>query len=132
LAVELSIINKTKYRFPSAPFKRALLIGQKFLKLAEGELSLAVISQVEIKRINQLYRGQAEPATVLSFDYGEIVLCPSYIKKKFGVSGPALRDKMVVLFIHGLVHLGGWDHQNDARAKAMSAMEEKILKSYYA
>lgn len=97
--------------------------------LKEKTISLAVISKNEMREINSAYRGADEPTDVLAFDYGEILLCPAHIKKKYGlISKHACQMKMQELFVHGLVHIGGFDHATKKEEVKMKEVEEKILK----
>lgn len=110
-------------------------IGSKILKEENvGEkvdLSVVIVSRTKIKELNRIYRGKNKPTDVLSFDYsdklqglpknlGEIVICPSEIKidRETGLAK---------IFIHGLLHLLGYDHENQKEAKIMQLKEEKYL-----
>ncbi len=89
-------------------------------------LSLAFISKEEIKKLNKKFRGKNKPTDVLSFelsekDYlGEIIICPEIVKEK--------KEDMRQVFIHGILHLLGYDHEkSEKEAQKMEAKEKKYL-----
>ena len=97
------------------------------------ELSLIMIDKTEARRLNSVYRGRFVPANVLSFsagrkkDLGDIFVCPAVAEqeaKRERISAPA---KLKHLFVHGLLHLLGYDHKAIKDEKAMIALEQKIL-----
>lgn len=124
----LSIINRTDYKIKSEIFREILTKAKKFLKLTSfDELSVAIISPKEMQNINRLYRGKDEPTDVLSFDYGEILLCPEYMMIKYQLNKKSVQQKMRELFVHGLCHITGFDHYNKINEAKMKKVEQKIL-----
>lgn len=102
--------------------------AQRFLKLDSfDELSVAIISQKEIREINRVYRGKDEPTDVLSFNYGEILLCPEYMIIKYQLNKKSVQLKIQELFAHGLCHITGFDHYNKINEAKMKKVEQKIL-----
>lgn len=126
--IVLSIINKTDYKIKLRVFREILTKAKKFLKLASfDELSVAIISQEEIQNINRVYRGKDEPTDVLSFDYGEILLCPDYMIIKYQLNKKSVQSTMRELFVHGLCHITGFNHHNKINETNMKKVEQKIL-----
>lgn len=126
--IVLLITNRTDYRIKSEIFKKIFFKAKKFLKLTNfDELSAAIISQKEIQNINRVYRGKDEPTDVLSFDYGEILLCPEYMMIKYQLNKKSVQSKMRELFVHGLCHITGFDHYNKINEAKMKKIEQKIL-----
>jgi probable rRNA maturation factor len=126
--IGLSIINKTDCQVKKNDFKKVLVRAQKVLKLNNiDELSVAVVSQMEMQKINDIYRGEKKPTDVLSFDYGEILLCPAYSIKKYKLNKKSVQEKMIELFAHGLAHIAGLNHHNRKEEKKMGGVEQKIL-----
>lgn len=123
------ITNRTGYEINQTDIKKLLYRAQKIISLPDGGISLAVISKNEMREINRAHRGIDEPTDVLAFDYGEILLCPAHIKKKYGlISKRDVQMKMQELFAHGVVHIGGFDHRTKKSEAEMRKIEEKILK----
>ena len=98
------------------------------------QVSVAIVGKPEISELNRIYRGKNGPTDVLSFandnfpekllglskNLGEIVICPAEVR----LSGEA---GLVRIFIHGLLHLLGHDHDNPKEARIMRAKEQKYL-----
>lgn len=80
------------------------------------DLSVAWVSSVAIHKINLTYRHKDKPTNILSFPLGpkegEILLCRELMEDK----------EALPLFIHGLVHLKGYDH-----GSRMEQEEKKVI-----
>jgi len=104
-------------RLPFANMKEKIL-GTKY------ELSLTFIGPKEIHRLNKLYRKVNKPTDILSFpiskNAGEIFICPTVTKKEAVKFERDYKNFLAFLFIHGCVHLLGYDH-----GPRMEKMEEK-------
>lgn len=109
--------------------KKAIL-GRKY------ELSLVFVTPKKIQNLNKIYRGLNKPTDILSFPLsktsGEIFICQSEAKKemvKFGLptgqAGRSYGNFLVFLFIHGLVHLKGYNH-----GPKMEKIEEKFRRKF--
>ncbi|HCA67538.1 MAG TPA: rRNA maturation RNase YbeY [Candidatus Jacksonbacteria bacterium] len=128
--MSLSLHNRMKFQCSRMIFEVLLRKTRKVLKLKEETISLAIINEREMRNINRQYQGVDASTDVLSFDYGEILLCPAHIKKKYCLkSAREIKEKMRELFVHGLVHIAGFDHKTRKDEEKMSKVEEKILAS---
>lgn len=78
------------------------------------DLSVAIVSKEKIRKLNKQYRGKDEPTDILSFPLdpssGEIYINIDMTKKKAGEFGRTYENYLAFLFIHGLVHLKGYEH----------------------
>ena len=101
-------------------------------------VSIALVGPRDGRRLNRQYRGKDYATNVLSFPYedapgghspllGELVLCPAVVKREASEQGKALRDHYAHLTIHGVLHLLGYDHENDADAERMEKLERRLL-----
>ena len=106
-----------------------------YLRKKNSYAEINVVTSLQMKKLNLLYRGQDKTTNVLSFSYpswfpqvskglpkllGEVYLDPKFIKKR--------GEDIDRLLVHGLLHLLGLDHERyDDRIK-MERMEKKILK----
>lgn len=100
------------------------------------ELSIVLVGPTRMQRLNQEYRGKAQPTNVLSFSYdalhGEIVLCPAVIKPQAKAKQVSFSEELLYLLGHGLLHLKGMDHEQSARAALrMEAVEDKLMQVCY-
>ena len=99
-----------------------------------GELSLAFINDAEIQTLNCDYRGKDTPTNVLSFPdngpaplLGDIVLAFETIQREAAEKSVSLHHHLSHLIIHGFLHLQGYDHETEAEAIQMEALEIKAL-----
>ena len=105
------------------------------------EIGIVLSSDAEVRRLNQAYRRKDRPTNVLSFpiaDFernsleqscllGEVVLALETILREADEAGIPPRDHLSHLIVHGILHLFGLDHQTEAEAERMEAMESNIL-----
>ncbi|MBI2123935.1 MAG: rRNA maturation RNase YbeY [Candidatus Wildermuthbacteria bacterium] len=92
------------------------------------DLSLVFLKPPKMQELNRVYRGKDKPTNVLSFQeeelgLGELVLCPAVIRKDAKKYGITFKAEFIRIFIHGLLHLAGYDHEKDADFKEMSRKE---------
>lgn len=95
---------------------------------AIGDFGLIFVSSKRIAELNKKYRGKNGPTNVLSFDSGDVVICPSVVKKQAEKLGFTQKKWMTQLIVHGILHLAGYEHKSIIGRKAMEKMEDKVLK----
>ena len=127
-------------RYPGRAFKKIaqailVLVGQ-----AEAELSLALIGNAEMQKLNGKYRGKDYPTDVLSFPIdetlpaahralGDVVISVQMARQQAKERGRTTDEAMVTLLIHGIVHLLGYDHERSAQdARVMKRLENKVYR----
>ena len=99
----------------------------------------------EVQRLNSEFRGKDKPTNVLSFaniddedflsdlnfeeevELGDIIMAIETVQFEAEQKGILLKDHFAHLLIHGLLHLFGYDHQNDEESDEMESFEIKIL-----
>jgi len=88
----------------------------------EKEMELIVTDNETIALLNETHRDKAAPTDVLSFPMestfpgmplGSIVISADLVKEKAAELGHSESDELTLLFIHGLLHLLGYDHESD-------------------
>ena len=92
------------------------------------------VGEAEAQTLNRDYRGKDYATNVLSFPYesepvvmGDLVICPSVVAKEAAEQNKPLDAHYAHLTVHGILHLQGWDHDNDEDAQAMEDEEREIL-----
>lgn len=120
-----TLIQKTKGKLPRLPFVR---IKEKALG-EQYELALIFVGDKTSRKLNETYREKTYTPNVLSFPLsetaGEIYINPNVARKqapKFGVKTDVFIGH---LFIHGLMHLKGYDHSSK-----MGRAEAKLRKEF--
>ena len=95
------------------------------------ELSIALVGQERIKKLNKKYRGKNRATDVLSFSYdgsGDIVICLGEVKKNARRFGTTFEKELSKVLIHGILHLLDYDHEkNEKEAEKMRKKEEYYL-----
>lgn len=115
-------------------------LAEARLQPLEGaELSLLLTDDKRIRAVNREWRGFDKPTNVLSFPavppervasspvLGDIVLALETLTREAEAEGKNLGDHLSHLVIHGLLHLLGEDHETEAEAQRMEAMETAAL-----
>jgi len=115
------------------------MIGSALTKLpptenhAPMELSLRLTDDTEIQQLNKDFRQKDYATNVLSFPDGEngylgdIAISYDRVVEESHHNGKDFNDHFVHLFIHGCLHLMGYDHETEEDALQMEALEVKIL-----
>lgn len=112
----------------------------------DAEVSVTFVDNDEMARLNRDYRGKEGPTDVLSFEcdnlddvfaaarsegepyeLGDIVIAPDVAAAQSNDYGTTIVEEFELLLVHGVLHLCGWDHIEDAEAEAMEAREREIL-----
>ncbi|MDR1996652.1 rRNA maturation RNase YbeY [Azonexus sp.] len=99
-----------------------------------GEIAIRLVDVDEGQVLNRDYRGKDYATNVLSFPYddepvvrGDLVICPAVVAREAAEQNKPLAAHYAHLTVHGMLHLQGWDHDNDADAQAMEDKEKEIL-----
>ncbi len=101
-------------------------------------ISVRFVSSDEMTGLNSTYRGKSGPTNVLSFPadgfdemdrqlMGDIAICTDVVINEANDQGKALEAHMAHMLIHGVLHLAGYDHINDADAVEMERLETDLL-----
>ena len=156
----LEIHNFTQNQIDEKFFQQVADVVLKVVNIKDKvEISLAIVGDGRIRKLNKMYRGKNRVTDVLSFGdksvmlylnkafprmkkgedaefievpdgikrLGEIVICYPRAKKQAKRLNHSLEKELTVLLVHGILHLLGYDHEQDEDAEKMKTMEEKIL-----
>jgi probable rRNA maturation factor len=102
-----------------------------------GAVSVRIMGEAEMRDLNSRYRGRDKATNVLSFPadaaaagprlLGDLALCAPVVEREAAEQGKAIADHYAHLVVHGILHLAGFDHENDADAAVMEAKEIAVL-----
>jgi probable rRNA maturation factor len=121
------------------PLERFLSRVKRELGLVRAVISICLVSDAEIAKMNQAFRKKKGPTDVLSFPteartrpmrirrhragrksrstttefLGDIAISPEAARRNATLLGRSLLDEMRVLILHGVLHLLGYDHETD-------------------
>jgi probable rRNA maturation factor len=127
----------------------------------ETEVSLLFVDEVAMSSLHEQFLGLSGPTDVLSFPIedepgpvgrspdlggtgpgstaeegalmllGDVVICPTVAARNADEHGVSFDDEVALLVVHGLLHLLGMDHEVDAEAERMEALEQELLNRFY-
>jgi len=136
-----------------AVIQRRAMKMLEHLDLQGVELSLALVNDAAIHELNKTYRNKDKPTDVLSFPLherpagwkpkgakgteigagfpfdgpiGDVILSIDTARRQADAAGRPLVDELTMLLAHGLLHLLGYDHRNDAEDREMTARTREL------
>ena len=112
-----------------------------------AELSVVLVDEETMSAYHQKYMGEPGPTDVLSFPMdelrppnddeeppagllGDIVLCPAVTARQAGEHGRTPEAEAEYLLVHGILHLLGYDHADDAERTEMFGLKDRILAAW--
>jgi probable rRNA maturation factor len=145
------IVNRQRAeRLARPPLESFLRRVKSELGLQEAGLTVCLVSDTEIARMNEKFRKKMGPTDVLSFpavvrrrpvrllrdssrakagEYlGDIAISPSTARRYAKKNGRTLSSELQVLILHGVLHLLGYDHETDHGQ--MDKIEQKLRKRF--
>ena len=133
----------TRNRLRRHPVRMSVLarLAQQILDLVgehEVELSLEIIGNGRMRRLNREFRGKDRPTDVLAFPLreslgprssllGDVVIALPTAAKQARALGHSLDEELVCLLTHGILHLLGYDHECGEREARRMRRKEKIV-----
>lgn len=119
--------------------KKALLV-LKELGLENGELSLVLVDDSEMERLNLQFLGRPGPTNVIAFSQlegegppgaplllGDVVISLDTCRREAKEAGMGFCERFLELLVHGILHLLGHEHEGDEQRAALMAREEQRL-----
>jgi len=131
--------QQKKVRVAIAPLDKFLKRVKSETRVGNAELTVCLVSDAQIARMNRKFRKKRGPTDVLSFPVdpglrptaasgrkllGDIAIAPGVARRYAVKNGRALRDELKVLILHGVLHLQGYDHETDRGE--MNRIEKKL------
>lgn len=118
----------------------------KALDYADFDLGILLATPEVIHEYNRTYRDKDKATDILSFPFhdlkagdrikastedeknlGDIIMCPQYIHDDLERWDMSFQDRIDVLLVHGICHLLGYDHIEDADYEVMKVKEAELL-----
>ncbi|AJI55130.1 putative rRNA maturation factor YbeY [Francisella philomiragia] len=142
-SLNLNVINDDEHPIPNQDLleKCFALVANKH-NISQAEVNVSIVSNQEIQQINEQFRHKDKPTNIISFEFekpeglpediaanfwGDIVIAPEVLKKEAKEQNKNLDDHWQHIFIHGLLHLLGYDHIDDIEAEEMENLEIELL-----
>jgi len=111
-------------------------------RIREADLAIRIVGTKEGRALNHHYRGKDYATNVLSFPaelpeglppgvkmplLGDLVICAPVVAREAKEQKKALAAHYAHLTVHGVLHLLGWDHEDEKEAVCMEQLEREIL-----
>ena len=142
--MSVNLITRDEY-----PLSENLIVNldQFFISILSSEsiedsnINLSFISSEEMQELNKEFRGIDKDTNVLSFEnqdisrehtkvLGDIAICYPYVVNEAIVSEKDLDSHISHMFIHGILHILGYDHENESEADNMESKEIEFLSKF--
>ena len=106
--------------------------------IENAELTIRIVDKAEGAQLNEKWRNAQGPTNVLSFLYsdlnettksiqGDIVICAPLILREAAEQKKSIDAHWAHIIVHGILHLLGYDHDNENDANEMESLETSIL-----
>ncbi|SFW98686.1 rRNA maturation RNase YbeY [Marinospirillum alkaliphilum] len=108
----------------------------------QAEVTIRIVDDAESRQLNHDYRGKDKPTNVLSFPFespidlppeaelsllGDLVICLPQVLREATEQGKPPLHHWAHLVIHGMLHLQGFDHEQEHQAEVMERLEVALL-----
>jgi len=110
-------------------------------------VAFVLIDEQQMAELNKAHMGKEGPTDVLSFpietatpgspptrapggppiELGDVFISPSIVRRNAERQGVPFDDELALMVVHGLLHLLGWDHEDEADAVRMEGRERELL-----
>tara|TARA_B100000965_G_scaffold270879_1_gene229124 strand:+ start:160 stop:609 length:450 start_codon:yes stop_codon:yes gene_type:complete len=139
--VSLTILNHKSFEVDKALSEKLinafnLICNEESLE--KCSINLKLVDNEEITELNRIYRNKNKPTNVLSFtnedisksrtnELGDIAISFEFVEQESKEQNKKFNDHVIHMFIHGIYHILGFDHENDSMADAMEKKEILLL-----
>ena len=134
--MEVLVTNRQKkIRLNLARVRKVAREALKSLECLDKELSVALVDDEQMRELNRRYRGRDRPTDVLAFPMdsadgpllGDVVISVDTALVQAKLASQALEEEVMVLLLHGILHLLGYDHTGSKlEARRMAAAQAKL------
>ena len=116
------------------PSRQRMRVWAKAALLNDAQVTLRLVGTREGRKLNRDFRGKDYATNVLTFAYsdiaplsGDIVLCAPVVALEARRQRKPLEAHYAHLVVHGMLHLQGFDHENNHDAGVMEGLEAEIV-----
>lgn len=139
--MKINIVNSQKIIAPdSNQIKRTSGAVLNMFNEQNAELSVYIVDDAEIRKLNYHYRGVDKPTDVLAFSMregqalkgtegilGDVVISAETALRQARHFGKKAKDEMNLYLLHGILHLVGYDDRSVRARKKMQKMQRELL-----
>lgn len=137
--MQIQFIDSDNWDIDQSKFIKYIDRLSKEVQPVEGFLNVVFVDDEYIHILNKRYRNKDKPTDVLSFSYlgqndnfdpdliGEIYISVPTAKRQAKDVNWPLSNELNKLFVHGFLHIFGYDHETDEEYIVMKAVEDRVL-----
>jgi probable rRNA maturation factor len=131
--MEIKYLNQKEFKIDVKPFSAYIRKLGQAVEVMDGLLNVVFVNDKYIRALNKAYRGKDKPTDVLSFSYGpdeligEVYVSVETAGRQAKDYKHPLSDELIRLIVHGILHIHGYDHEEDEDYKEMLAVEKGVL-----
>jgi probable rRNA maturation factor len=124
--------QQNEVRLPVRPLlrqlKAALAVLPRPLPGHVTEVSFVLVDRATMARVHADFLGDPTETDVITFPYGEIVVCPAVAREQAPRHGLNVEEETLLYALHGLLHLTGYDDTTPQEARKMARAQGGLLK----
>ena len=140
--MEVLIDNQqSSYGMPLKKIRRTVEVILGALDCPDGEISILIVDDPQIEKLNRKYLKRTGPTNVIAFSMregefshlspqllGDVVISTDTAAKEAQNSGMSIEQRFKELLVHGILHLFGYDHEtSDQDARKMEKKNQELL-----
>ena len=132
------VANRQTWPVDLARLRRTLRTALRALGVWDHELSLTLVDDRTIRRLNARYRGVRRRTDVLAFPlagpaavFGEAIISVETARRQAQALGHSVREELDLLCCHACLHLAGYDDRDPREARVMHTREMDLLGRLY-
>jgi probable rRNA maturation factor len=91
-----------------------------------------LVDRKTMAQVHDSFLGDPTETDVITFPYGEILVCPAVARDQAPAHAAAVEDEILLYALHGLLHLAGYDDTTPAAFRTMSRAQAKLLREVLA
>jgi probable rRNA maturation factor len=107
--------------------ERALAFLPRPLPASLESIEFVLIDRATMARVHADFLGDPTETDVITFPYGEILICPAVAADQSERSGLTVEEEVLLYGLHGLLHLAGYDDASSRDARQMSRAQNRLL-----
>ncbi|WP_072509939.1 rRNA maturation RNase YbeY [Varibaculum sp.] len=148
--MSVEVLNETDYQIDGLEFQELADYVLSAMHVSpEAEMSLIFVEPDVIAALHERWLDLEGPTDVMSFPLdelrpgsadspteagilGDIVICPEVAQAQAVNAGHSSTEEMLLLTVHGMLHLLGYDHAEKEEEKEMFALQRKLLLTFLA
>ncbi|MDI2097937.1 rRNA maturation RNase YbeY [Ruicaihuangia caeni] len=143
--MSIEVNNESSVEFDEGALQRVVAYSLDQLHVhPDAEVAIVLVDEGAMEQLHVQWMDEPGPTDVLSFPMdelrpgtedmvtppgllGDIVVCPQVAKAQAEAAGHSMLDEMLMLTVHGLLHLLGFDHAEPDEEKEMFGLQRDLL-----